>query len=40
MGKSMAVAILIIAFSVSTIGGTVIGIIALLLLRKGGIWQP
>ncbi len=40
LGKSMAVATMIIAFSVSTIGGTIIGIIALLLLRKGGVWQP
>ena len=40
MGKSMAVATLIIAFSVSTIGGTIIGIIALHLLRKVKIWQP
>ncbi len=40
MGKSMAVAILFIAFSVSTIGGTIIGVVALHLLRKGGIWQP
>ena len=40
MGKSMAVATLIIAFSVSTLGGTIIGIIALHLLRKVKIWQP
>lgn len=40
MGKSMAVVMLIIAFSVSTIGGTIIGIIALHLLRKVKIWQP
>ena len=40
MGKSMAVATLIIAFSVSTLGGTIIGILALHLLRKVKIWQP
>lgn len=40
MGKSMAIATLIIAFSISTLGGTVFGIIALHLLRKAGIWNP
>jgi energy-coupling factor transport system ATP-binding protein len=40
MGKAMALAALMIAFSVSTLGGTIIGIIALHLLRKGGIWEP
>jgi energy coupling factor transporter S component ThiW len=40
MGKTMALATLIIAFSVSTVGGTVIAILALHLLRKAGIWKP
>jgi len=40
MGKSMAVVTLMIAFSVSTLGGTIIGIIALHLLRKAKIWEP
>jgi energy-coupling factor transport system ATP-binding protein len=40
MGKTMALATLMLAFSVSTLGGTVIAIIALHLLRKGGIWEP
>jgi energy-coupling factor transport system ATP-binding protein len=40
MGKSMALATLIIAFSVSTVGGSIIGIILLHLLRRGKIWQP
>ncbi len=40
MGKSMALATLIVAFSVSTLGGTIIGIIALHLLRKVKIWHP
>jgi len=40
MAKNMALATLMIAFSVSTIGGTIIGVIALQLLRKGGIWEP
>ena len=39
MGKSMALVTLILAFSISTLGGTIIGIIALHLLRKGGIWE-
>ncbi|MDD2390028.1 MAG: energy coupling factor transporter S component ThiW [Desulfobacterales bacterium] len=36
MGKPFAVATLMTAFSISTIGGTVIGIIALRLLEKTG----
>lgn len=40
MGKSMALVTLVLAFSVSTIGGTVFGVIALRLLRKAGIWKP
>ena len=40
MGKTMALATLMIAFSISTVGETVIGIIALHLLRKGRIWEP
>ncbi|MBN2032535.1 MAG: energy coupling factor transporter S component ThiW [Deltaproteobacteria bacterium] len=40
MQKTMALATLIIAFSVSTLGGTVIGLIALKLLRKAGVWKP
>jgi energy coupling factor transporter S component ThiW len=39
MQKTMAVTTLIIAFSVSTLGGTVIGLIALHLLRKAGVWK-
>lgn len=40
MGKTMAVGTLIIAFSISTIGGSIIGIVILQLLRKVGIWSP
>lgn len=40
MGKTMGVAVLMLAFSISTLGGTIIGIIALHLLRKAGIWEP
>lgn len=40
MQKTMALTTLIVAFSVSTIGGTVIGLIALRLLHKAGIWKP
>ena len=39
LGKSMALVTLMVAFSVSTLAGTVIGIIALHVLRKAGIWQ-
>lgn len=40
MGRQMAVATLVIAFSISTLGGTIIGLGALHLLRKARIWQP
>jgi energy-coupling factor transport system ATP-binding protein len=40
MGKSMALGTLIVAFSVSTLGGTALGLIVLNILRRGGIWQP
>jgi energy coupling factor transporter S component ThiW len=40
MQKTMALTTLIVAFSVSTIGGTAIGLVALHLLRKAGIWKP
>ena len=39
-GKTLALATLMLAFSVSTLGGTIIGIIALHFLRKGGILEP
>ena len=40
MGKTMALVTLIVAFSVSTLGGTIIGLIALHFLRKAGFWGP
>lgn len=40
MGKSMAVVTMIVAFTISTLGGTIIGIFALHLLRKAKIWEP
>jgi energy coupling factor transporter S component ThiW len=40
MGKSMAFGTLMLAFSLSTFAGTVIGIIALRGLREAGIWKP
>jgi energy-coupling factor transport system ATP-binding protein len=40
LGKTLAVGTLMIAFSVSTIGGSIIGIVALHLLKKGGVWEP
>ena len=39
MQKTMALATLIVAFGISTVGGTVIGILALHVLRKAGIWK-
>jgi len=40
LGKTMALATLMVAFSVSTLGGTIVGLVVLHLLRKGGIWAP
>ena len=40
IGKSMALVTLMVAFSVSTLGGTIIGLIALHLLRKAKVWEP
>ena len=40
MGKSMALGMIIAAFSASTLGGTIIGIIALKILQKAKIWEP
>ena len=40
MQKTMALTTLVVAFSVSTLGGTVMGLIALRLLQKAGIWKP
>lgn len=40
MGKNIAVAVLVVAFSVSTLGGTILGIIALQILKKAGVWKP
>jgi energy-coupling factor transport system ATP-binding protein len=40
MGKKMALITLMVAFSVSTLGGTIIGLIALHLLKKAKVWEP
>lgn len=40
MDKTMPVLALIAAFSISTLGGTVIGLAALSVLKKAGIWKP
>ena len=40
MHKTMALATLVIAFGVSSIGGSIIGIVIIHLLRRGKIWQP
>jgi energy coupling factor transporter S component ThiW len=39
LGKTIAVSALMVAFSVSTIGGSIVGIVALHLLQRGGVWQ-
>jgi len=38
--KTMALTALVVAFSLSTIGGTIIGLIVLHLLKRAGIWKP
>ncbi|MBI5577784.1 MAG: energy coupling factor transporter S component ThiW [Deltaproteobacteria bacterium] len=40
LGKSMAAGTLIAAFSLSSIGGTIVGLLALRFLRKVNLWQP
>lgn len=40
LGREMAVGTMVIAFSVSTIGGSILGLVALHLLKKTRIWQP
>jgi energy coupling factor transporter S component ThiW len=40
LGKSMAAATLIAAFSLSSAGGALLGILALRFLRKVNLWQP
>ncbi len=40
LGKKAGLIALMIAFSISTLGGTIIGLIALHLLRKAKIWEP
>ena len=40
MGKTMGLTALIIAFSVSSIGGSILALLALRLLRQAGFWQP
>lgn len=40
MKKTMAASVLIVAFGLSTLAGAVLGIMALHVLRKAGIWQP
>lgn len=39
MGKKMAMATLMIAFSLSTMAGSITGIIVLRLLRRAGVWK-
>ncbi len=39
MGKTMAVSTLMIAFSVSSLGGAIMALLVLQLLRKGGVWK-
>jgi energy-coupling factor transport system ATP-binding protein len=40
LGKSMAAGALIAAFSLSSIGGAVVGLLVLRFLRKVNLWQP
>ncbi len=40
MGKAIALSVLIVSFSLSTLVGSCIGIIALHILRRAGIWEP
>jgi energy-coupling factor transport system ATP-binding protein len=40
MHKNIALATLIVAFSISTIAGSVLAILSLHLLKKAGIWKP
>jgi len=40
MQKTMPLVALLVAFSISTLGGTLLGLLALNLLQKAGIWKP
>ncbi len=40
MKKTMAASVMIGAFAASSLAGAVLGVVALQLLRKAGIWQP
>jgi len=40
MKKTMAASVLVAAFGLSTLAGSAIGVVALHILRKAGIWQP
>jgi len=40
LGKPMAAGTLIAAFSLSSVGGAIVGLLALKFLRKVNLWQP
>jgi energy coupling factor transporter S component ThiW len=40
LGRSIAVGTLIAAFSLSSLGGAIVGLLALKFLRKVNLWQP
>ncbi len=40
MGRTMALSVLIIAFSASTVGGSIFGLVALHFLEKTQLWNP
>jgi predicted membrane protein len=40
LGKPMAAGALIAAFSLSSVGGAIVGLLALKFLRKVNLWQP
>ncbi|RJR25109.1 MAG: energy coupling factor transporter S component ThiW [Desulfobacteraceae bacterium] len=40
LGKNLAAATLVAAFGISTVGGTIAGIVVLHILEKAGVWKP
>lgn len=40
MGKGMALGVLMVAFGISTVGGTIVALLVLHALKKTGIWKP
>jgi len=40
MNKTMAVGVMVLAFSLSSIVGALLGVLVLHVLKKAGVWQP